>query len=138
MATVDLDDSSLTANSQPKSVYLAWVLAVVCITHMNQVNSCNIVTPRQHNHKYQSAIIIIILNTMANTIQGGTAYLSLCKLWSYQLWLKLGLLYYKVVLPSIQEVQSVQVWAGLFKVYRKQFLNEITLVTGHWNAIKHL
>jgi len=137
MATVDLDDSSLTANSQPKSVYLAWVLAVVCITHMNQVNSCNIVTPRRHHHKYQSAIIIII-NTMANTIQGGTAYLSLSKLWSYQLWLKLGLLYYKVVMPSVQEVQSVQVWAGLFKVYRKQFLNEITFVTGHWNAIKHL
>jgi len=45
MVMVDVDGSSLPADSQPKSVGLVWVLAViwrsVCIHQMNPVNSCN-------------------------------------------------------------------------------------------------
>jgi len=45
MATVDVDDGSLQANSQLKSVSMVWGLTaiwrLVCIHRMNRVNSHN-------------------------------------------------------------------------------------------------
>jgi len=45
MVMVSADDSSRSADSQPKSVGLVWVLAAirrsVCIHQMNRVNSRN-------------------------------------------------------------------------------------------------
>ena len=56
MAMVDVDDSSLPADSQPKSIGLVWGLAVtwrwVCIHHMNRVNSLNGTMPWWQHHKY--------------------------------------------------------------------------------------
>ena len=68
MATVDVDDSNLPADSQPKSIGLVWGMAAtwrwVCIHHMNRVNSRNGATPWWQHHKYRCGIIIIIIITI--------------------------------------------------------------------------
>ena len=65
MAMVDVDDSSLPADSQPKTIGLVCGLAAtwrsVCIHQMNRVNSRNGATPWWQHHKYHRGIIIIII-----------------------------------------------------------------------------
>ena len=78
MAMVDVDDSSLPADSQPKSIGFVWGLAAtwrsVCIHQMNRVNSRNGATPWWQHHKYRRGIImimimiIIIINHLRNFI----------------------------------------------------------------------
>ena len=67
MATVDVDDSShFSADSQPKSTGLVWVLAVtrrsVYIHQMNRVNSCNDFGYDDSTINIVMAIIIIIID----------------------------------------------------------------------------
>ena len=65
MVMVDVDDSSLLADSQPKSIGLVWGLAAtwrwVCIHHINRVNFRNGAMPWSQHHKYRRGIIIIII-----------------------------------------------------------------------------
>jgi len=63
MTMVDVDDSSLPADSQAKSVRLVWELAATrrsaCIHQMNRVNSRS-----DHGHEHSTINIVVDISTV--------------------------------------------------------------------------